>query len=585
MIRKKAGLTSKLILFTLLVFFAQIFLFREIISNYYPTDDEFALIVNSTNLHNNLDASEWFTVGFAKYFMVYPEWTPYYQNILRPAVNVVYYINSLLFGQYYGFYLLFSYLLNGIAFSMVYCLSRRVLKVSENYSIAAGIVFMFNPGLLGKFYFYPSFAFDVMAAVFAAFALVLLLKRKYYWALALSLLGLFIKETLMFLPVALAVSYIILEKKDKREPNYTLAAAFLLLPFVLWIAVRLSFGFVFEGASYTEHFLSAKYFGATIVQSILSWPLGIPDRVDVITNFKAAASMDFASVHWLYLITSLFNLCMNAFIAFFTFRFIKDKQYLYNRTGFTILIIWLLIIYFMLIVLGLETRFGEVYYILLIPVVICIIRSGASIILKKLLYLFLGFYLIYGVVGYFSILGSENMDYYKAKFSRSKKMVDNLVKLNKMNERSILVNDVTTGFGFQSLPGFIGSNQQLVKINSLSLDDPNTMVSTGFNIETAPANDSLQMVVTLPEGMDFQFEGIDMKLIEHKEGEWIKRSDNIWYRFPNEKITGVSQSTGAATYDFGNIMELRYMVKGSTGVLYYNPSTAQYEFEIISYPR
>ena len=177
-LNKKPGVVSKLVLLTLLVFFAQALLFKDIITFYFPIDDEFALLVNSTNLFGGINPADWFTIGFAKYFTIYPEWTPYYQNILRPVVNIVYYINSLLFGNNYGFYLLFSYLLNGIAFSLVYYISRRVLEISENFSIIAGIIFLFNPGLLGKFYFYPSFAFDLFAAVVAGIAFILLIKKK-----------------------------------------------------------------------------------------------------------------------------------------------------------------------------------------------------------------------------------------------------------------------------------------------------------------------------------------------------------------------------------------------------------------------
>src|SRR5690606_32015076 len=363
------------------------------------------------------------------------------------------------------------------------------------------------------------------AAVFGGLVLILILKKKYYWALGISVFGLFIKEILIFLPFAAALSYVVLEKRDKKDPNYILAGAFLLLPVIIWLAVRLSFGFVFEGASYTEHFSSIKYFGVTIAQSILSWPLGIPDRIDVITNFKAATSMDFAAVSWFYLLASVFNLLMNAFIGYLVFRFIKDKQYLYTNKNFLVLIIWLIIFYAMLIILGLETRFGELYYLLLIPIVFCIIKAGVSSLLKKSLYVYLGFYLIFGVFGYFSILGSDNIGYYVAKFSRSKKLVDNLVTLNKANQRSVLVNDIAGGFGSQFLPEFIGTQKDLVKINSISFDDPDGLIGSGFSLVTPTDNDSVQLIVTLPDGVKFQFEGIDMKLFEHKERDWIKRTE------------------------------------------------------------
>lgn len=581
-LNKKPGIISKLVLLTLLVFFAQTFLFQDIITTYFPIDDEFALLVNSTNLFGGLNPGEWFTIGFAKYFTVYPEWTPYYQNILRPVVNVVYFVNSLLFGNNYGFYLLFSYLLNGLAFAIVYYLSRQILKLSENFSIVAGILFLLNPGLLGKFYFYPSFAFDLFAAVVAGITLILMLKKKYLAALIISMPVMFLKETMMFLPVALTFTYIFIQKRNDQKINYGLAGMYLLLPFALWLIVRMSFGYEFAGASYTDHLSSPKFFGVTIIQSLLSWPLGVPDRVEVISNFKHVLSMDFASINWFYLAASVFNLLLNGFIVIFTILFIKRGTFREVSSGYLVILTWLLIYYIMLIVLGLETRFGETFYILIIPIALCTALKGMSRVIKNVSGLYLSLIMIYGVCGYSILLVSDTIDTYISKFNTSRELVNKLKEADGNSEKILLVNDISAGFGYEWLSGFIGSDKQIIKVNSLTGYDNFPSGKEGFILKTETSGDTTSIEIDLPGELEFQFEGIDQKLIEHDERQWFERNSNLHYRFPEEKVTGTSQATGAVLYNFGNKMVIRYLNAGKTAIVYFNPSTGSYEVTYIN---
>ena len=579
--KKEAGTISKLVLFTLLVFFVQIFLFRDILTYYYPTDDEFALLVHSTSVSGHLDPAEWFTIGFAKYFTVYPEWTPYYQNIFRPVVNIVYYINSLIFTDNYGFYLLFSYLLNGIAFALVYYISRRLLQLSENFSITAAILFLFNPGLLGKFYFFPSFAFDLFAAVVAGVVLLLMFKRKFVAALVIVSLGMFLKETMMFLPVALFLTYYIIQKSDGKEVNKALAYSYLLLPYVLWVGVRLGFGYVFQGASYTDHFTSPKFFGVTIIQSILSWPLGIPDKVDVIANFKSFISFSFEQVNLFYLFASFVNLFLNAMIVIYTIRFFRRKLYKEMNTWFLVILTWLFIYYIMLIVLGLETRFGETFYLLIIPLGLCLAISSYNHIIKYSSYLYIGLIAIYGLVGYFTILGGDEIQQRKISYKHSRELINLLRENANVSGDILLVNDITSGFGFESLRDFSGVRKKITKLNSLSIEDVNKQSVSGFNLLTQSTSDTGYIKVTLPEGTDFQFEGIDLTEFEHNEQQWFKRNDGLYYRFPGESVTGESKSTGSKTYDLSNEMEIKYLSPGRHAVIYFNPSSGKYEMTLL----
>ena len=576
-LHKKAGIRSKLVLFTLLVLFLQIFFFKDILTYYYPAEDEFALLVHSIPMFNSFDPAGWFTIGFAKYFTVYPEWTPYYQNVMRPIVNVVYYINSLIFGNNYGFYLLFSYLLNGIAFSLVYYIARRILRLSENFSVISAALFLLNPGLLGKFYFYPSFAFDLFAAIVSGIVLLLMFKRKFYPALIISVFGMFLKETMMFLPLALTITYLILQRRDGKQVSKILVLSYLLLPYIVWIGVRISLSYVFEGASYTEHLSNPKFFAVTLIQSVMSWPLGIPDRVDVITNFKSFTSMNFAQVNAFYILASLFNLVMNAFFIIYAVMFAKKRLYKNMNTSVLVILSWLFIYYIMIIVLGLETRFGETLDLLGIPFVLYLAIRSFPKIYKYSSYTYVGFIVIYGFIGYFNLFGADTIDMYKMKYKNSRELIDLIKENSTATGDLLLVNDITAGFGSGSLESFAGVNRKIMKINSITFDDIASHSVSGFDLTSYTNGDTVFIFVTVPQGTEFQFEGIDSKEFAHNEKEWFARDPELFYKFPNEKVTGISQSTGTQTYDLGNKMNIKYLSSGADAVIYFNPSAGKYE--------
>lgn len=235
----------------------------------------------------------------------------------------------------------------------------------------------------------------------------------------------------------------------------------------------------------------------------------------------------------------------------------------------------------MVIVLGLETRFGETFYLLAIPLVLCLSISSIGLITKYSSYLFIGIIFFYGFAGYINILGGDTIELRKINYKHSRELMKLLKENGNVSGDILLVNDVTSGFGFESLREFSGVRKKITKINSLSFNDVTKRSVTGFDISVSRISDTAYIKITLPEGTDFQFEGIDQTEFEHPENQWFKRNDGLFYRFPNESTTGESKSTGAMTYDLGNELEIKYLSLGVHAIVYFNPSSGKYEMTLL----
>ena len=107
-------------------------------------------------------------------------------------------------------------------------------------------------------------------------------------------------------------------------------------------------------------------------------------------------------------------------------------------------------------------------------------------------------------------------------------------------------------------------------------------IERDFHLKLKPLTIQLHITVELPCELEFQFEGIDQTLIKHDEKQWFERNKNLYYLFPNEKVTGTSKSTGAVLYDLGNKMQIKFINTAKTGVVYFNPSIGSYQVTYIN---
>ena len=93
MVNKKSRFVIEIAIVASVILLMHLVLFGHFLSNYYISDDELALVANSTNHTGQIDVASWFSQGFSRYFITYPEWTSPYTNFLRPVVNVTFFSN------------------------------------------------------------------------------------------------------------------------------------------------------------------------------------------------------------------------------------------------------------------------------------------------------------------------------------------------------------------------------------------------------------------------------------------------------------------------------------------------------------
>ncbi len=176
----------------LVVLALQLAAFGSQIPDYHPLGDDIALIVHATGHVSPPSPLEWLTKGYADYFTVYQEWTSPFSNFLRPLADLAYYLDYLLFQDYWGLYLLLGYIVNALGAAIVFVVARMFLQCTRTTSYLVTLVF-FLTVVPAKAAFYPSFAFDPLAAVLAGFAFLAMAQARIVTATLLVTTAMFVK--------------------------------------------------------------------------------------------------------------------------------------------------------------------------------------------------------------------------------------------------------------------------------------------------------------------------------------------------------------------------------------------------------
>lgn len=262
------------ILVALLFFTAEVLYWAvHIRPAYFPVGDEFALLVSSTRFfHPN--AGDWFRHGFSGYFCPYPDLSLPYSNFLRPLANFTYYTQSLVFGRHWGEYLLGSYIIETALVVTVWYLARICLRLPLSISLLLTVSAGFSPALGYQAIFRPSFAFDLLAALWALLALVALLRRRWSLAWFCVVLAVLTKESAYYVaPAACAAAW--LQQRGMRPVRRLLRAGVYLLPLLFTVLLR---KLDFPGAQ-GAYVLNEAAGGSPVKKLLLAltrWPYMLP---------------------------------------------------------------------------------------------------------------------------------------------------------------------------------------------------------------------------------------------------------------------------------------------------------------------
>jgi hypothetical protein len=247
--------------------------------DYILVGDEPAVI--SETLHQSV--SQWFSEGFSKYFIVYPEWFTPITNFSRPLMNLIPYANYLLFSNNFQFYYLPFYALQFSA-ALVFAYFMRIAHVPSNMALLFLLMFLMNPAFINYGLVMIPYQFDVIASIFLLFAFLALWKESYTWTMVMLFFAVFTKETALFGAIAAAMTVVVWKRRAG------IAFAFL-LPLIIWGVLRwVAYGTI-TGANYS---VAPGLWGTIValVKGLVVWPSGIiPGAGGLLNLFKGEITL------------------------------------------------------------------------------------------------------------------------------------------------------------------------------------------------------------------------------------------------------------------------------------------------------
>jgi hypothetical protein len=232
--------------------------------SYFPYGDDPALLNAS-----NGSPTTWFTEGYSKYFVVYPEWNMPRTDFLRPVINLIVRLNHILFADHYFLYFATFYFAQFLVCVLVVSLARQI-GVNERWLYLIGLLVAINPAFLGQGIYDVAYHFDIWCGLFAILALYLIF-REWYWLAILSLtLAVFTKEAVLYAPIAAAATVYLIHRRRLR-------AVTMLLPLAAWACV---WRFVFVGTPNGNYALQGDPISLLVkgsIVGIMRWPTGLFD--------------------------------------------------------------------------------------------------------------------------------------------------------------------------------------------------------------------------------------------------------------------------------------------------------------------
>lgn len=234
-----------------LVFLLQLWLFRPFIRDYFPTADELALEVASTNIAGRVEPWTWVSQGFHSYFNSYAEWQTSQTDFWRPLANVLFWLHYQLFGADWSVQLIFGYLAHALMVGMTGYVACRVFRLNSLLTAAAMTIAAVNPAFwspndshdsfaynsVPELIQYPIFQSEILCALLMMCAFLAFISRRYVLFCIVTTVALLLKETALTLPVsALAISAVWWKTNPGRSNRNVV---WLALPLLLWYLARL----------------------------------------------------------------------------------------------------------------------------------------------------------------------------------------------------------------------------------------------------------------------------------------------------------------------------------------------------------
>ena len=432
---------------------------------YFPAGDEFSLVVSSTRFfHPHI--GEWFSHGFSGYFSPYPDLSLPNSNFLRPVANITYFLDSVVFGRHWSYYLWGNYLIEMALVVTVWYLARICFRLPAPVSLLITISAALSQAFSYQAIFRPSFAFDLLGALWALLALLSLLRQHWLLAWLFVLLAVLTKESAYYVAVAASAATLLLLWRLPLVQKFSRSAAYL-VPLLLVVVLR---KLDFEGGQgvYVLNELAGANPVKRIVLSLTHWPYLLPGEQHVFA-FSAhnLFSLLLTATIWILLLI----LCVHALRGDRNAVALNELLTEPSVANTRILIIFLAGSLLLPLGLDLGPRFGASTTPLLF---LCLGNLAAtvqrSLLVKVVSIVVLAVTFIADAASFVDALTGSPMHREQALWARSRNMVDLLSR--EQEPVVFLVGDATESF---SSPYFVqrfaGYHGTIVPVSNLGVGD------------------------------------------------------------------------------------------------------------------
>jgi hypothetical protein len=550
-----AFLSSALVLTAIYFFYIQIY------RHYFPFGDDPAVFQASAG-----NPESWFTQGFSRYFMVYPEWRTPFTDFMRPGVNLIVHFNQILFGQHYAWYFA-SYYGAQLLVCLLALLVAKHLGVQSPWLLLIALTVAINPAFIGLGIQRAAFTFDVWCGLFAILALYLILQRRYGWAILALTVSLFIKETSLYAPIAAAVTVYMCTRRR-------LVSACMLLPLAIW---ALAWKYAFQGSASGIYMMPNQHkpgeFLQTLIQGFLIWPSGVFDEQVVrriLVNHSVLPNL-------VEIVLGALNLLLWCFFAAIAVQILRPFLRGENRSGKSdpelfSLFVWLTGALSFGILVARQSRFGGSIYPLEVICCAVVYQRTSLPMMRKMAGV-----AIAAIA--FSFLWSAQSTLRQRDFSQSESMRSLVTAVQKYKSGVIYVLNSPSAFSAPSaIENLAGTSSQIVVLSQFSgCPTASWPTSTAVYRDRAKAD----IVSNLPPCAQYEFDGVDSAILARGFKGSLSRGSFATYDFPDAKITGrgLLSSNLITSIDMGKQLKIELAPKAdkSYTILYYDWPSGEYK--------
>jgi hypothetical protein len=524
---------------------------------YRPFGDDPAVLVASGG-----NPKLWFTEGFSRLFVVYPEWTVPFTDFLRVGVNLILLTSHVFFGSHYVYYFAALYLAQ-LTLCWLLIRTSASFGVSSRWLPYIGVIAVINPAFINRGLTSIADQFDVWCGLFVFLAFYLLLSRKYALALAVMTLAVFTKEAALFAPIAASLTLYL-------ETRRRLVSLAMLIPLAIWGAVRKLVFVGSVGGLYAVPIHSGRAMIAGIAHGLLLWPSGILPSEAVRRIVLHHSMLDVL----LPILAITLNLCLWVgliFVSSAAFRkILSDKSPRKMSLKVLSIIIWLFGALSFGVLAGHDPRFGGAIYgfgILFIFVALSEVTFDPP---SRPLRVAVAILLIL-----FSVHGWQALRVDISSRESSMGALVDAIRFHANDAGTVLILNSADSY---SAPRYVAAladvSTRIVILNQFGgCQNSETGVTV---VDEFPG--SIHVASTLPHCAEYLFDGVQPSVLASSVKGRLTRGSLAQYVFSDARLAESRLTDGLPSVDLGNHLTIDISTRGMSShvLLYYDWTTGRY---------